>query len=96
VSVEFCEDVFDVVFNCSRANVELIGNRSCAVAFCQPIQNLNFTRREAHVTWFGIRGNYWLPVLPVPALRPYKFIQCLFQPLAQLNWTDDVDSMTRP
>lgn len=35
MSVKLCENVFDVIIHSSRADVELIGNCSCAVALCQ-------------------------------------------------------------
>lgn len=35
MNVKLCENVFDVIIHSSRADVELIGNRSGAVALCQ-------------------------------------------------------------
>jgi hypothetical protein len=43
VDVEFCEDVFDVVVDGCRTDVELIGDRSRAVTFRQTFQDFNFS-----------------------------------------------------
>src|ERR1700752_1067120 len=46
VGVEFCKDMFDVIVNCSRANVKLVRDRFRARPRRQSFQHFNFSSGE--------------------------------------------------